>query len=108
VNQYGFLSSLFDLSFSQFITLKLIKVIFVLNLVFAAFMSLSVIAMGFRAGFVYGFMALVVGAPLTFLFIAAIGRMWLELTAVAFRGVEHLRGIETNTQRASQAAPTAF
>src|SRR6266571_1393146 len=46
----GFLSSLFDLSFTSFITTKLIKVLYVLSLLGAALIALSVGVSGLNAG----------------------------------------------------------
>src|SRR5215471_11567747 len=65
----GFLSSLFDLSFTNFITPKLIKVLFVISIVLAAFGSLFVVVSGFQAGGVLGGLgALLIVAPILFFF----------------------------------------
>jgi hypothetical protein len=67
-----------------------------------------VVGSGFQAGFVYGLLALLIGAPLVFLLIAATARIWLEIAAVIFRGAEHLREIEANTRGTKHQQPSAF
>src|SRR5690348_10269055 len=62
----GFLSALFDLSFTTFITSKLIKILFVISIILAACGALFLIVSGFNIGVLPGILMLVVGAPLLF------------------------------------------
>src|ERR1700730_11409386 len=47
---HGFLSSLFDLSFTSFVTVKLIKMLFVLSILFAGLEALAIAGFGLTAG----------------------------------------------------------
>jgi hypothetical protein len=78
-----FFASLFDFSFTEFVTIKIIKFIFILGLVGAAIISLASLvgAAGF-GGFKWYSLLL---APLTFIGIVFLLRIWLELVMVAFR-----------------------
>jgi len=84
----GTLGLLFDLSFSEFVTTRIIKVLFVLGIVFAGIGSLIILGKGFNAGFLSGLLALVI-APLAFLLWTLMARMWCELIIVAFRIAEN-------------------
>src|SRR5258708_33312925 len=81
----GFLAFLFDLSFTSFITTKLIKVLYVLSLIGVALLTLSVITTGFNAGSTIGVITLIIVAPITFLFGIIYCRVVMELVIVVFR-----------------------
>ena len=55
----GFIGSLFDLSFTSFITTKLIKVLYIIAIIGAALEALAVIGVGFARGSMYGLVMLV-------------------------------------------------
>jgi hypothetical protein len=96
----GFLSSLFDLSFTNFITPKLIKVLFVISIVLAAFGSLFVVVSGFQAGGLLGGLgALLIVAPILFFFYVMAARVQMEVLIVIFRGAEHLEEIARQGRR---------
>ncbi len=103
----GFLASLFDFGFNSFITTKLIKVLYVLAMVFNVIIALAVVGAGFGNGFFSGVMALVILAPLTFLFFTALARLWLELVIVLFRTVEYTRDTANNTREMADRAHTS-
>lgn len=86
----GFLRALFDFSFSQFVTTQLIRLLYALGVLFAAVVALGAIARGFNEGAGTGLVALIV-APLIFLLVVIIARVWLELIIVVFRIAEYLR-----------------
>ncbi len=46
----GILALLFDLSFSEFVTTRVIKIIFIIGIVFSAIYALVFIGMGFAIG----------------------------------------------------------
>ena len=94
----GFIGALFDLSFTAFITTKLVKVLYILCIVGGAFGALGMIGSGFMAGATSGLIAVVV-APLGFLAAVIFARVYLELVIVIFRGVEHLAEIDKKTKR---------
>jgi Domain of unknown function (DUF4282) len=95
----GFLSSLFDLSFSNFITTKLIKVLFVICIVLAAFGALAIILAGFARGALEGIIALLILAPLLFLFYVIAARVQMEVLIVIFRSSEYLAEIAKQGRR---------
>lgn len=98
----GFLGSLFDFSFSHFITTRLIKFLFGLYLILTGFGCLMLLVRGFDAGFLTGVGALVV-APILFLVLAIFGRLWLETAAALFRCTEYLREIAASTRAVNAA-----
>jgi hypothetical protein len=95
----GFLSSLFDLSFSNFITTKLIKVLFVICIVLAAFGAIAIILGGFAQGALVGIVALLILAPLLFFFYVIIARVNMEVLIVIFRSSEYLAEIAKQGRR---------
>jgi hypothetical protein len=97
--------SLFDFSFSHFITPKLTRILYILMLVVcgvgAVAVFVALVALG--SGFFAKVGALLIGVPIAGLvfFLAAIYcRVLVELVIVAFRGVEYLRDIANATQSA--------
>ncbi len=79
----GFLQALFDLSFSDFITKRIIKLLYVLGIVLAGLMALVVLVAGLLQGGA-GFASFII-APLLFILWVISLRVWLELVMVAFR-----------------------
>lgn len=80
----GFLNAMFDLSFSSFITPKLIKFIYIISIGLLALFGLGIIISGFSQGFGPGLAALIL-APIIFLLYLMAVRIWLEMTIVVFR-----------------------
>jgi Domain of unknown function (DUF4282) len=95
----GFITSLFDLSFSKFITTKLIKVLFVISIALAAFGSLALVVTGFTASAIAGILMLLIGAPLLFFFYVIYARVMMELIMVIFRSSEYLAEIAKQGRR---------
>jgi hypothetical protein len=85
----GFLAALFDFSFSNFITGRLIKILFILGLALGGIGTLMMIATGFTQGFGRGLLMLIL-APLFFLLAAMYLRVVLELLIVIFRIAENV------------------
>lgn len=92
-----FIQSLFDVSFSRFITIDLIKVIYILNMVLAAGLALSVIASSFAYSFTAGVWALLFLGPVTALVYMIFVRLALELVIVIFRIADHAKVIAENS-----------
>lgn len=46
--QKGFLGALFDFSFSEFVTIKLIKILYILGVIFSAIVAIIVFVSGFN------------------------------------------------------------
>ena len=88
----GFLGSLFDFSFSSFITAKLIPVLYALGLIGCGIAALFMLVTGFAGGFTAGIVALLL-APIMFLFVAMYLRVMLEVLIVVFRIAENVQRI---------------
>lgn len=89
-----FLQALFDLSFNQFVSLKIIKVIYALSIFSAGLVALVSIIVGFRSSLFLGIFMLLIGAPLIFLLILLYSRVLLEVILFNFR----THGPETETR----------
>ena len=85
----GFFGALFDMSFSSFVTTKLIKVLYILIIILAALGAMVMVGSGFR----HGGPGVIVGiliAPVAFVLWVMAGRVWLELIIVMFRIAENV------------------
>ena len=89
----GFFASLFDYSFSSYITPRIIRVLYVLATVLVALWTLVIILLAFKASSTLGILALLIGGPIYFI---VAGR-----TRVPQRLLPHPRGCSGN-QRASR------
>ena len=87
----GFFSNLFDLSFKDFITPKIIKILFVIAIVVCGLGGLAIIGMGFASNALAGIGAIIV-APIAAVLYIIVARVWLELVLVIFSIEEHTRG----------------
>jgi len=85
--QKGFFAALFDFSFSEFITSRLIRILYALKLIVAALIALMIMVVGFRSGFFAGIGGIIL-AVLFFFIIAIVARVWLEILIVIFRIAE--------------------
>ena len=85
----GFLSALFDFSFSRFITTKLIRILYALGLAIGAVVGLFYLLFAFRLGFGSGVLGLIL-LPVGFLLWAMYLRVMLEVLIVIFRISEHV------------------
>jgi hypothetical protein len=102
----GLIASIFDLSFSHFITPKLQRFIYMVLLLVSGVAGLGVLgtAIGMAHGFLAKTGALIVGVPLAalaFLLLAMYFRVMMELLIVVFRGVDYLRDISTSVKPGS-------
>ncbi len=91
-------SSLFDLSFTHFITPKIQRFLYAILLGLSGLAGLGVLftALGMASGFFGKAGALIVGLPaagIAFIFLAMYFRVMMEVLMVVFRGVEFLREI---------------
>ena len=94
----GFVGALFDLSFSSFITTKLIKVLYIIAIILAALEALSIIGYGFMMGSVAGLVTLI-ASPIVFFAIVIAARVYMELVMVIFKAAENLADIAKNMKR---------
>jgi hypothetical protein len=103
--QKGFLGSLFDLSFSNLITTKVIKVIYLLSMILIGLLALAIVVVAFADSVGAGLFALLIVAPFVSLIYLIYARVVLEVIIALFRIME------TNVElvqlaRASSAGPS--
>lgn len=89
----GFFGSLFDFSFSSFISTTLIKLLYGLSLLGAVVATIALIAAGFDAGTARGIATLLIGAPIAFFVMVIYARIMAELMIVLFRISENVQEI---------------
>jgi len=92
----GFFTQLFDFSFTEFITTKIIKFIYILGMIVTGLATIVIIISAFSQSVVIGIVALIF-SPLIFLIYVIILRVWLEIIIVIFRiseNTESLKGKE--------------
>ena len=87
----GFFRSLFDISFTSFITTKTIKFVYVVTLAIVALMALLFVIAAFKTNAALGVVTLLVIAPLGALIYVVYARLVLELIVQVFRITELLR-----------------
>ncbi len=81
----GFFNSLFDYSFSSFITPRIIKVLYVLMTIAVALWTLVLLLIAFKASAAAGILTLLIVGPIFFLISMIYVRVGLELLIVFFR-----------------------
>jgi hypothetical protein len=109
----GILGSLFDFSFSHFVTPKLQRLAYRLLVVLAGVVAAGVLLAALVAapGLLGKVGALVVGLPLAavaFLVQVTLLRMGMELVILAFRAVDFLREASTHTRTLATSAEGAL
>jgi len=103
MEEKGMIGTIFDFSFDQFVTTKVIKILLGLAMVANAVVTIMMIAGGFTRGAGWGILALIL-SPVIYVIMMLVSRIYLELIIVAFRIVEHLSGIEELLKK-KEAAP---
>ncbi len=99
----GFVGSLFDFSFSSFVTPKIIKVLYVLFTIWTALVSLLIAIIGFRTGgALAGIFVLVIVVPIYVLLTLGVYRVVLEAFMVIFRIYEETKKISERTENQTQ------
>jgi hypothetical protein len=101
----GSLSVLFDFSFRRFITVRLIRVLYVLALIGIGFATLGLIVTAFGSSAAMGILMLLIGAPIFFFLTLLSARVYLELIVVLFRVSENTSVIAEVVQKA-KCGPT--
>ena len=89
----NFLQALFDFSFKQFISPRIVKFLYRLSMILAGLMALSLIIVGFEASMWLGILTLLIGAPLLFLLTVISNRVALELILVIYRMADIMENI---------------
>src|SRR3954447_22438006 len=86
----GFFRSLFDISFTSFVTTKIIKFVYVVTLVLVAILALLFVIGAFAQDTTVGILVLLIGAPLFSLVFLVYARLALEFIVQIFRITELL------------------
>jgi len=94
----GFFGSLFDFSFTEFITPRIIKLLFVLAIIISGIAALVMFFVGIVQGGAGALLAIIL-APLLFLIYVVGARVWLELIMIMFR-------IADNTDKLAERGDT--
>ncbi len=92
-NKVDFLRPLFDFSFNQLVTIKMMKFLYILSILSAGLMALFLIIVGFETSIWVGIFALLIGAPVVFLLTVISSRVFLEMILVVFRMADHMADI---------------
>ena len=96
-NEKGFFEAIFDLSFSEFVTIKIIKFLYVLAIIASATMTIIFIVGGFATESVAVGVLFLLLSPVIFMLYVLMARVWLELIIVVFKIAENTsRLIEEN------------
>jgi hypothetical protein len=98
----GFIGSLFDFSFSTFVTPKIIKVLYILVTIWTALLALTILVIGFRTGGIGGgLFTLIIIEPIFILLTLGVYRVVLEAFMVVFRIYEEMKQIRENSAKQS-------
>ena len=81
----GFFGSLFDYSFSSYITPKIIRVLYILATILIALDTLAFILITFKASSTLGVLSLLILAPIGFVIAMIFARVGLEVLSAFFR-----------------------
>lgn len=93
----NFFQALFDFSFSNFVSLKIIGILYGILIGLFALVTLSIMFSGFTIGFFYG-MGYLIGALLGFCLLVILARISLETMIVLFKVAENTAAIANNTK----------
>ncbi|MFH1038073.1 MAG: DUF4282 domain-containing protein [PVC group bacterium] len=88
----GFLGTIFDFSFTEFVTTKVIKFLLGLAIVVNAIITIVMIVNGFNNSAILGIVILIL-SPVVYLVLMLFSRIYLELIIVIFRIAENLIAI---------------
>lgn len=89
----GFFGSLFDLTFQHYVIPKLLKVIYVIVIVLSGLGALIWVGIAFKENAILGIFALLIAAPIYFIFNIILWRVFIELIMSWFNAVKSLDSI---------------
>jgi hypothetical protein len=89
IKKIDFFRPLFDFSFNQFVTSKILKFLYSLSILAAGLMAILFVVFGFNISIGFGLFALLVGAPVIFLLTMIYSRVSLEIIILIFRIAEN-------------------
>lgn len=99
-------SALFDFSFRRFVTIRVIRIIYVLALIGISIATLGILVSAFEASAGLGILTLFIGAPIFFFLALLTARVYLELIMVIFRISENTLVIADAAERANGGPKT--
>ncbi len=96
----GFFGSLFDLTFEAFVTIRIIKVLYIIAILASGLFAIGVLVSLIQQG---GFLVVVafIAAPIAFFGAVLLSRIYLEIVIVLFRIAENTGQTEINTRKAN-------
>jgi hypothetical protein len=98
------LRALFNFSFNQWVSPKIMKFLYGLSILSAGLIALFFIIMGFNVSMGFGIFSLFIGAPLIFLLTVIYSRVLLEMILVIFRMADHMTEIgRSNKEEKSES-----
>lgn len=100
------LRALFDMSFSRFLSLELVKLMYAAAIMIAVVATAVSILVAFSDSFWAGIVSILLAPFLLLIYIIA-WRIWLELLIVLFRIAEYAREIAENTSILGRREPPA-
>lgn len=103
----GFLAALFDLSFTHLVTPKVLKVVYVLALLFGGLTYLTYVGIAFTVNSALGVFVLLIAGPIAFLFATILWRIFLELTMSIFTIAEKATAIAAKLDAGDGPEPGA-
>lgn len=89
--------SLLDFSFTHFVTMRIIPILYIVAIVLAGIGSVIFAFSGFTQGAMSGIFTLII-APIIFAFYVVMSRIWLEFVVVVFRIAENTRPRDSQNQ----------
>jgi hypothetical protein len=89
MQEKGFFGRLFDLSFNEFVTTSIIKVLYILAIIGSAIGALVILGGMFASGSFGGILMGLILAPVIFIVYVIMARVWLEVLIVIFRIAEN-------------------
>jgi len=101
----SFLNSLLDLSFSEFVTTRVIKILYVLLLVASALGALLILLTGLASKTLLGALGGIVGGAIAFAVYVILARIWMELLIVIFRIAENTTKLVGLAESKGQTGP---
>ena len=98
----SFWACLFDLSFSELITLRIIRILYLIGIILAGIVALVLIVKAFFHGFGMGLL-LVIASPVVFVLLVICCRVKMEFVLTLFRIEENTRQAKAESIKAAPA-----
>lgn len=89
MKKWGFMKSLFDVSFTRFVSPSVVKIVYILIMVLVAIAYIVMVFAGFQSNAGLGLLMLVVVGPLVALIYLALARVGLESLIASIRTAEN-------------------